>query len=394
MAASVVASDLGDKVVLIEKNNALGKKIAASGNGRCNLMNSRPPVYYGDSDFAESILHYFSKDDLIRFWNDLGLYLTEDQEGRLYPCTFQSASVLDALKTRLSANNVSILLNTEISALHRLNSLFYITSKEKKIIARRVLVACGGAAFPRLGASSSGYAILESLGHHISPPFASLCPLCTDPRSISGLAGIRIRCTVSLYDGNHTLIHRENGEVLFTEYGISGICVMQCARFADKGYTLELDLAKRLFPDKEILCDVLKKRKRQISSFSAEKVLNGILVPKLSYAVLKQAGISMKGKTAGDLTNREIQAIADRMYCYTLQITGTRGLDDAQVTAGGAVCSEFYSETLESRIVPGLYASGEVLNIDGDCGGYNLMFAFASGILAGLNGRNGKDLVS
>ena len=357
-------------------------------------MNSRPPVYYGDPDFAEAVLNCFTKEDLIRFWNDLGLYLSEDSEGRLYPCTFQSASVADALKTRLSSNKVRILLQTETTDITATNSLFHLHTDSGKIIARRVLVSCGGAASPKLGGSSSGYRMLESLGHHIVPVFPSLCPLCTDHRSISGLSGIRVRSTVSLYDSSHVLIHREKGEVLFTDYGISGICVMQCARFAEEGFTMELDLTGKLFPDQENLVSALKKRKKQIPSFSAETILNGMLVPKLSYAVLKQAGISMKNRTAGDLTNREIEAIAEKMHSYTLRILGSKGMNDAQVTAGGAECSEFFPDTLESRLVPGLHASGEVLNIDGDCGGYNLMFAFASGILAGLNGRTGKDLIS
>jgi predicted flavoprotein YhiN len=163
---------------------------------------------------------------------------------------------------------------------------------------------------------------------------------------------------------------------------------MQCARFINsKNCKIRLDLAENLFPEKESLAENLLMRRNKFAEWPAESLLNGIVMPKLSFAVLKQAGISLRGRTISDLAEQEILHIADMIHSYTLQVTGTRGFEEAQVTAGGADCSEFDPSNMESRIVKGLFASGEVLNIDGDCGGFNLMFAFISGILAGKNKR-------
>ena len=393
LAAAVAASDLGDRVLLLEKNPSLGRKVAASGNGRCNIMNLKEPVYYGESSFALRILQLFPPSRLICFWNDLGLFLVEENEGRMYPCTHHSSSVIDVLKTRLRSNQVKVCLQTLVTEVFFNGCVFEIHTKGNKVFySRRLLIASGGSAFSRLGGSSSGYHFMKSFGHQIITPFPALCPLVTDSKSVSGLAGIRARCTVSLYNHSHILLHQEKGEVLFTDFGISGICVMQCARFIEDGCTIELNLVRHLFPEKNQLLKILRERKNKIKDFPPDYLLHGILHPKLSYAVLKQAGIAMKEREAGSLSENELKNITDRLYAYTVYIQASKGLEEAQITAGGVSCREFNPKTMESLLVPGLHAAGELLNIDGDCGGFNLMFAFATGILAGLNGRTGKDV--
>lgn len=389
MAAAIAAAQSGDHVLLLEKSPALGRKIAASGNGRCNLMNSGEPVYYGDSDFAAEVFRRIRKEDLIRFWNEAGLFLAEEDQGRMYPMTFQSATVLDALKTLLNMYHTEIKLQTNVLGVRREEEIFAIDSSAGSFRTRRVLVAAGGAAYPRLGGTEDGYRIMESLGHTIIPPFPALCPLCTDRISISGLSGIRVRCGISLLGKDRKLLYRTNGEVLFTDYGISGICAMQCARFVNgQECSLHIDLTGDLFTDREKMIDTLRKRRKRFERFSPEHILNGILVPKLSFAVLKQAGITLRGRTAGSLTDEEISRTAETLRDYSLRITETRGFTEAQVSAGGVDCAAFDPSTMESSIVPGLHAAGEVLNVDGDCGGFNLMFATATGLLAGKNGRN------
>ena len=179
------------------------------------------------------------------------------------------------------------------------------------------------------------------------------------------------------------MIHCETGEILFTDYGVSGICIMQCARFINsiKAH-FELNFIYKEFTEETLIKELLR-RQRMYSYFSPSAMLDGILNAKLSYAVMKQAGIPLKGETAGDLSENDIRKIARSAANYRIEISGTRGFEYAQVTAGGADCREFFSCTMESKIVPGLYAAGEVLNVDGDCGGFNLMFAFASGMIAG-----------
>ncbi len=393
MAAAITAGGMGDRVLILEKAPSLGRKIAASGNGRCNLMNIHSPIYYGDRTFAEKVVAQVSQAEMIRFWNDLGLFLSEEDEGRIYPATFQSASVLDAMKTKMKMLRTEIRLQTTVTEISRVEDCFTIHTSNGDYSAGRVLIATGGIAQTRLGGSDSGYHLLQKMGHRILPQRPALCPIRTDSRSVSGLAGIRVRCGISLYDGSHTLLHKEKGEALFTEYGISGICAMQCARFIEEdGCRIELDLASRFFREEEDTIRILKKRREQFATLAPEFLLNGIFVPKLSFAILKQAGIQMKDRKAGDLSDAEIEATAGKMYRYTLEVCGTRGMEEAQVTAGGAATDAFRNDTMESKTIPGLFASGEVLNVDGDCGGYNLMFAFATGILAGANGRERKGM--
>lgn len=387
MAAAVSAASCGEHVILLEKNNAAGRKIAASGNGRCNLMNILERRYYGGSEFAGKVFGIYPAEKLIRFWNRLGIRLCEEENGRMYPCTFHSSTVNDAYKTVLKAYGSEMQLQCTVHGIIKENGRFILQTDRETITAGRILVSCGGAAAPKLGGTDMGYRLLSRFGHTIHPARPALCPLTTDAKSISGLSGIRVRCSITLKDRAMKSLLRNKGEVLFTDYGISGICAMQTARFAEKGFLIELDFTGDLFPEERSLVYELERRQRQIPETSPETLLSGILLPRLAYAVMKQAGIEMKGRKTGDLTFSEIVKVAGKCRTYTLTVTGNRGMEDAQATAGGAECSEFIPETMESRLIRGLHAAGEVLNVDGDCGGYNLMFATASGILAGLNGK-------
>ena len=384
MTAAITAAERGEKTLLIEKSDRLGRKISAAGNGRCNLLNTGNPKYYGDTVFAEHVIRACSADDLIRFFRHYGLIVKEENEGRVYPVTMQSVSVLNALQYALKLNHADVRLRAEVTAISCRNGRFLCRTNEgTEYTANKLVICTGGAAQKRLGGSSDGYQYMRTLGHHIDNIFPSLVPVMTEPRSISGLSGIRVRCKVSVMD-HDTLLHQEEGEVLFTDYGLSGICVMQCARFIRKsGLHFELDLLSSVFPDHEEFLKELHDRKKRFCHLSPVILLEGILLPKLSYAVLKQSGIPMRGETAGTLSDEEIGNILKTAYHYKADIIGTKTLDDAQVTAGGVCCDEFDPETMESKIVKGLFAAGELLNVDGDCGGYNLMFAFSSGRIAG-----------
>ena len=384
LTAAVNAASRGLNVILLEKSDRPGRKILASGNGRCNLMNKGTPVYYGDPDFAAAVLEQCPVRKIESFFKQYGLVMTQDPEGRVYPVTYQAVSVLAVLRNAARITGVSMIKGFETADINRNKDQFIIRgSHDEEIISEKVIIACGGAAQPKLGGSTDGYRLLESMGHHIIPVLPSLVSLTTDKKSISGLSGIRIRCAVSLYEGT-SVLHQEKGEILFTEYGISGICVMQCARFtAGRNTHLEINFLDGIYESREDLMNEIRRRQVMLYDLSPVSLLDGILPEKISYAVMKQAGIPMKGENAGSLTDNDLRRIAETVQCYRVYITGTRGMDYAQVTAGGADCREFHSETMESRIIPGMYAAGEVLNVDGDCGGFNLMFAFASGIIAG-----------
>ena len=389
LAAAAAAASLGDSVIILEGSNAVGRKIIASGNGRCNLMNAGEPRYFGNSVFARMVLKYCGRKEQTAFWRDLGLLLSkEDSEGRIYPCTFQSSSVLDALKTHLRIRHVNILLNSPIRECNKMaENRFCIRTDEHDISAERILIATGSPAGQKISRAGEGYSVLEKFGHKIHPVRPALVPLLTDRKSISGLSGIRSRCNVVLMDADGYILHSERGELLFTEKGISGICVMQCARFIREQCVIELDLIDHIFNNDSEFERELIRRKRIFAQLSPAEMLNGILPAKLSYAVIKQAGIPIKDHTMKDMDPTMIRAIIKSARHYRISITGSRGIEDAQVCSGGADCNMFRSENMESLLEKGLHAAGEILDIDGDCGGFNLMFAFGSGILAGINGR-------
>lgn len=390
LAACVAASRLGDHVIILEGASSIGRKIMVSGNGRCNLMNVGIPRYYGASAFAGNVLSRCGAAEQTRFWNCIGLVLASESDGRVYPCTYQAASVLDVLRREIGSRKAEICLNTRIRLCRKENDGFFILEAENgnRFRARRVIAAAGGAAALKPGSAESGYGILKGFGHTIHPLFPALVPVETDRRSISGLSGIRIRCTVTLTDPSGKELHRESGEVLFSDTGVSGICVMQCARFiSGEGCCLELDIADRLFPDDTALSEELIRRMKCYADMEAQTMLVGLVPSRISYAVMKQAGVPLHGEKLGEISGKIIPALIYTLHHYRITVTGTRGMENAQVTAGGAACEEFRPDTLESVLVPGLHAAGEILDVDGDCGGFNLMFAFGSGILAGLNGR-------
>lgn len=382
--ASIRAAERGRRVLLLEKSDHPGRKISASGNGRCNLMNTGNLRYYGDQKFASDVFRHISVNALTEYFRHLGLVMTDENEGRRYPLSCQSSSVMDILKNALQLYQVQLMNRSAVTDVEKRNGIFHVLSSDGKCyFSRNVLVSCGGAAQPKLGGSEDGYHILRKQGHTIIPVFPSLVPIITDKRSISGLSGIRTRCRISLFIKSQ-LIHQEDGEVLFTDYGLSGICIMQCARFVnDDNAYIRINFLHHVFDNEACITDEMKRRRDLYRHFSPVCLLEGILNSKLSYAVMKQAGILLRGEEAGSLSDEDLNRIVYTVCNYQLEVYGTRGFEYAQVTAGGADCSEFSPKTMESKKIHGLYASGEVLNVDGDCGGFNLMFAFASGLLVG-----------
>ncbi len=384
MVSAITAAERKKDVLLLEKSEKVGRKILASGNGRCNLMNTGTPRYFGDPSFAGNVLRYCPYQDITRFFHYYGLVLSEENDGRVYPASFQSASVVSVLKTAMKISGVHVLTGSHVIHTTSDGRQFHImTEKGTAYTSDKLIIACGGAAQNKIGGTYDGYKMLQSFGHTIITPMPALVPLETDKKSISGLSGTRIKCHVSLY-GGRVLLCDEKGELLFTDYGVSGICIMQCGRFVDgKNNYLLLNLLENAFDNETSALTELSRRKTIFRDCSPVCLLEGILPSKLSYAVLKQAGIPLRGETADKLTDADIRNIVRTAFHYHISITGTRGFDFAQVTSGGADCSEFDPSSMSSHITQGLHAAGEVLNVDGDCGGFNLMFAFSSGILAG-----------
>ncbi len=372
------------KVTILERLPRVGKKILVTGNGRCNLtnVNARVENYRGDADFTKYALGKYSPQNNIEFFNSLGLYTRTEDEGRVYPLSNQASSVLDAL--RFECARLGIETICDYRAVH-LKTVY--TGVTTKIIVNNrdrfdyVVVACGGMTCKAHGTDGDAYDLLKMFGHKIIPPAPALVSLNCDEFT-KALKGVRSICKMNLIiDGEKTL---ENyGEVQFTDYGLSGIPIMQLSRFVSvspsNDISIELDITPD-FGDEEIRKYLYSRR--EIDKGLCENMLSGIMNKQLCIVLMKECDIQVNGRI-NELTDKEIEKLANIIKCWKIKIKNSRSFDYAQVTAGGADCSQFNTETMESTLVDNVFCCGEALNIDGDCGGYNLQWAWASGRLAG-----------
>jgi len=387
MAAAIAAAMCGDEVTVLERMDRVGKKILATGNGRCNLMNTGELRFPGGETLAKAVLARCGAEAQTRFWQHLGLRMRQEDGGRVYPVSGAASTVLDTLRQTMRLLDVETVTGAEATAIRRTKRGWAVEAGQT-YTAERVIIAGGGCAQPKLGSNGSVYPLLKSLGHHMVQPRPALTQIITDTAPIRGLSGIRVRCDVRI-TGNRGEKVRESGELLFADYGVTGVCVMQCARWASPGDVVHIDLTRALgFDDPAALRDELLRRKHLWGDMAQLELLTGLCVPKLAIALFRAAGIEKPSeRCAEQLTARQIDQLVRVCSDLALEVKGVKGFESAQVTAGGISAEEFDPATLQSRIAPGIHAAGEVLDVDGDCGGFNLMFAFGSGILAGLNGR-------
>ena len=371
-------------VTIFEKLTRVAKKLLVTGNGRCNLtnMNSAVSGYRGDTAFTNFALNKFTPEENIRFFNGLGLYTRTEDEGRVYPLSNQASSVVDAL--RFECERLGVKTVCDYRAVH-LKTID--TGVSQKIVINNrdrfdyVVVACGGKAAKVHGTDGDGYDMLKMFGHSIISPAPALVSLnCED--FTKALKGVRSICKIDLIiDGEKAL---ENyGEVQFTDYGLSGIPIMQLSRFVSVSPSDNIEIQLDVTPDftKEQIKEYLNCR-RSVDTGLCENLLSGIMNKQLCISLLKECGVAVNGRV-NNLTDAELERIAEIIKCWKIKVKNSRSFDYAQVTAGGADCKEFDSETMESRFVKNLFCCGEVLNVDGDCGGYNLQWAWSSGRLAG-----------
>ena len=387
MAAAIAAGLCGDRVTVLERMDRVGKKLLATGNGRCNLMNIGEPRYPGGAPLALEVLARCGVGEQAAFWRFLGLSLRTEEGGRVYPASGQASTVLDALRLAMAATRVAVETGIAVSDIRPNEDGFVVTAGGRSWRAHRVIVAGGGCAQPKLGSDGSCWPLLAPLGHRLIHPRPCLTQIMTDTSPIRGLSGIRVRCCVSVMDGGKAL-HAESGELLFADYGVSGVCVMQCARYASPGTSLSIDLSGGMGFDTVVdIRSELLRRRTMYASMPMEQLLTGLCVPRLAACLCQAADIRWKERSIASLSGSEADRLARVLCDFRLAVRGVKGFDSAQVTAGGLEIEGFRPDTLESRFQPGLHACGEMLDVDGDCGGYNLMFAFGSGLLAGLNGR-------
>ncbi len=384
MAAAIRASEEGNThVTLIERQARAGRKLSATGNGRCNLTNLGAEVchYHGeDPGFAGAALAEYPPERVLAFFRGLGLRTVTEYGGRVYPLSDHAGSVLDVLRLGLEKPNVRVLTASPVTAIRREPTRFRIETPEEALSADSVIFACGGCAGSRLGGVMDGYALAASLGHSRTALYPALTQLRTAPEYPRALKGIRVDARVRLLQGERPLAETA-GDVLFTDTGLSGTAVFEITRAAagKSGLTAELCLFDE--PEETLLADLLARQKRW-PNLEANRILTGAAQSRLGQMLCRYAGAS-GGLRAGELPESQLRALAQAMRAMRLPVTGVSGFETAQVTAGGLRTGEFDPKTLQSRLVRGLYACGELLDIDGDCGGYNLQWAWASGLLAG-----------
>lgn len=386
MAAAITAAASGvNQVLLFERQARVGRKLAATGNGRCNLTNryANPGRYHGNHpDFVRPALEAFPPEAVLRFFQELGLYTVTESDGKVYPYSDQANSVVDVLRFGLNRPNLQLLAGTEIVSVKKSAAGFHLKASDGQVWdVEALIVACGGAAGTKLGGGLSGYQLLRSLGHHCTKLSPSLVQLKSDPALVQGLKGVRANAALRL-TLNDTLLAESWGEVQFTDYGISGPAVFEISRSAAtaENSMLHLNLLPGYASDE--LLSALCIRVSRFPSLEAGDLLTGVLHNRLGKMLVRACGISLSAPLT-TLNWNQLNAVVEICHSFVLPITGHMGMDGAQVTAGGIVTQEFYADTMQSRIVPGLYACGEVLDIDGDCGGFNLQWAWASGMLAG-----------
>jgi flavoprotein, HI0933 family len=391
MIAAIAARRNGAHVTILEKNPRVGKKILATGNGRCNLTNVDADIsrYHGQHpEFIYGPFSKFGAEKTIEFFEELGINHKVEEAGKVFPTSNQASSVLDVLRFELENIGVDVVCEANAIDIVKKKAFEVAIEDGRTFKADRVIIAAGGKASPDFGSNGSGYNLAKKLGHKIIEPIPALVQLKLSSKYLKQLQGVKFDGGVSVIVKSKA-VRDEEGEILFTEYGISGPPILQLSRSASvylsKGQEVWLKVCVVNYLSRQELDDLLLRR----FTIGASKPLTfnfvGFLNKKLVPVILKEAGIEDINKPAGSVDDRERKMIGDILQDWRFKVTGTNPWSSAQVTAGGVDVKEIDGKTMESRLVHGLYFAGEVVDIDGDCGGYNLQWAWSSGYVAGEN---------
>lgn len=402
MMAAIQAARNGGKVTILEHMDRVGKKLLSTGNGRCNLTNryqAEECYRCGQKGFTSKALEQFSMEDTLSFFEELGIIL-KDRNGYIYPNSDQASSVLDVLRMELDHQKVQVLLNCQIESV-RFSDSFFVQTNMGQLEGDALILAAGSKAAKVTGSDGSGYALAQSLGHKIVTPLPALVQLRCRENHYRQLAGIRTESHVSLMaqkpvdissqqpkerKNSWEVLAEDRGELQLTDYGLSGIPVFQISRYAavslHKGYHVKarIDfLPQMTLQETEELVD---RRKRQMEYKTCEQWMTGLFNKKLGLVLLKLAGIEAGRKVSQVPASRWKQLI-EQIKRYETEIVSVNSFEHAQVCCGGVDTKEVHAETMESQKIPGLYFAGEILDVDGICGGYNLQWAWSSGAVAG-----------
>lgn len=386
MMAAIAARRQGSEVVLFEQLKEPGKKIMATGNGKCNFTNrflSCENYSAQEPDFVDAVLQQFSNQDAIRFFYDLGV-LSKEKNGYYYPNSNQSSSIRDALWNECYHLGVEIQLSAQIQRISNENGFFQIQTIQETFSGESLIFASGLLAGANLGSNGSAFQYIEQFGHKLKDIVPGLVQMKSEQSIFKHLAGIRSDVTMELWHKGERL-YQDQGELQLTNYGISGIVSFQCSLIASQYLhekkELEILIDFVPFLNREQWIDLVKKQFSEKTYLNHKSKLAGFISDKLANAFLLDQGIVPESKK--ELTTEQIEELALRLKQFRVQITDTKGFDECQVCLGGVSLEEVNPQTMMSRLCPGLFFAGEVLDVAGQCGGYNLQWAWSSGVVAG-----------
>ena len=374
---SAIYASKNNEVTILERNNTLLKKLLLTGNGRCNYFNSVMTLdkfHSNNKELIEDIITMENIEELDNFFIELGLF-PKVKNGYYYPYSNQASSVKDLLLSKLKELNVNIKTEYLVEKIEKKDNKFIVNNE---LEFDKIIISTGGKAYPKTGSDGMGYDLLKSFGHTITKLCPSLVQITSDNKFLKELSGIRSEVNLSLFDKDKK-IKEEQGELQFTDYGISGICTFNLSSYLRDGIDNKYILVNFMPIDIKTFTLFMEG-----SSNTIFERLEGILNYKLVKVLLKLSNIK-ENDYWKDITSKQKEDLINNLFNYKVSITGTKSFDQSQVTAGGVVLSEINTKTMESKLVKDLYVTGEVLDLDGECGGYNLTLCFITGFIAGSN---------
>jgi len=389
LCAAITAARAGQSVTLLEQNTKIAKKILVSGNGKCNIDNKyidSRRFHSQNPSFIEDVLTAYGFDVVEKFFTSIGLELIEGKEGKIFPMSLQASSVVELLEYEAKRAGVEIFCDCTVTSIDKNADTFTVETSQGSKISKKLLLTSGSPAAPQLGGSNSGYAFAAKMGHSLVPRHPSLVQLCSEENWVKGASGVKVAGLAQLY-ANGEYITEKKGDLLFTNYGISGLAILDLSRevstrLANFDYCeLNLDLMPEL--SKEKLTNLLLSRIKKESEKPLALWLQGIINKKLISIILEQS--KCKVRVEDQLNRKEINKLVHTIKNLKLSINDTKGFAGAEVATGGIDTTEVNPKTMESKIVPDLFFAGEILDVDGDRGGFNFHFAWVTGMRVGTN---------
>lgn len=388
LCAAIVLARNNNDVVILERNNICGKKLLITGNGRCNYFNEDFKVeHYNSRDIPilEKLITENSKKEVLGFFNSIGI-IPNINNGYYYPYSNQASSIRNSLETEVKNSNVKVIYDTYVKDIKKEDNKFIIITNKERYTSDKVIISTGSCAYPKTGSEGNFYEILKRLGHNIIKPLPALVQLKSNEKYLKDWKGIRSKATLKLYE-NNKYIKEEKGEIQLTDYGISGICTMNLSTLVarslneDKKIDIEINFYNEIDNINSFL-EFMENRNKLLKNRTISELLESIINYKLSNILIKLSNVN-KNSNWNDLSKEEKICLCKNIISHKIRITGTNSFDNAQTASGGIPLSEVNIDTMESKVVDNLYIIGEILDADGECGGYNLGFCFLTGIKVG-----------